>query len=273
MSSPCRLLLSGARGRMGQEIIQLALSGFQGAEGTGFTLGGAIDQSATTLELVGQSIAVQSTTALDSLASQSDVVIDFSAPANTLAVLAVCRQYRLPCVIGTTGFDSAELTRIRDFARDIAILHAPNMSVGVNLLFELTGLAASVLQDGYDIEVLEAHHRFKKDAPSGTALRIKEVLLQSLERSEEQVIYGRKGLTGERPAREIGMHTMRGGDVVGDHTVFFLGEGERLEITHRASSRQTFASGALRAAAFLRQRAGQPGMYAMRDILGLNRLG
>ena len=171
-------------------------------------------------------------------------------------------------VIGTTGFDGNGRRAIEEAARELPIVFAPNMSVGVNVLLQLARLAARVLGDGYDIEIIEAHHRHKVDAPSGTALRIGEVVADELGRDlAECAVYGREGVTGERDARTIGFATVRGGDIVGDHTLLFAGTGERIELCHRASSRMTFAVGALRAARFLRGR--EPGLFDMQDVLGL----
>ncbi|MDP2829887.1 MAG: 4-hydroxy-tetrahydrodipicolinate reductase [Sulfuricellaceae bacterium] len=197
-----------------------------------------------------------------------DVLIDFTRPDATLNHMAICRELGVKMVIGTTGFSSAEKEQIVEASRDCGIVFAPNMSVGVNLLFKLLDTAARVLNEGYDIEVLEAHHRHKVDAPSGTALRLGEVVAQALGRDlAECAVYGREGVTGERSPSTIGFATVRGGDIVGDHTVLFAGIGERVEITHKASSRATFAHGALRAARFL---AGHDtGLYDMQDVLGL----
>jgi len=174
----------------------------------------------------------------------------------------------VPLVIGTTGFDDAGKARIRDAAGTIPVVFAPNMSVGVNLLMKLAELAAQVLQDGYDIEIIEAHHRHKVDAPSGTALGLGQAVARALDRDLAQcAVYGREGVTGERDPRTIGFSTVRGGDIVGDHTLMFAGIGERVELTHKASSRATFAQGALRAAKWLQGR--EPGLYDMRDVLGL----
>lgn len=198
----------------------------------------------------------------------ADALIDFTRPEGTLAHLALCRTLGVNIIIGTTGFDAEQKRAISAAAQDIGVVFAPNMSVGVNLSFKLLEIAARVLNEGYDIEVVEAHHRHKVDAPSGTALRMGEVVAAALGRNlSECAVYGREGVTGERDPSTIGFATVRGGDIVGDHTVLFAGIGERVEITHKASSRMTFAQGALRAARFLA--VSPAGDYDMQDVLGL----
>ena len=202
------------------------------------------------------------------LVEHFDVLIDFTRPAATLAHLVLCQKAGKAMVIGTTGFSAEQKTVIARAAETIPIVFAPNMSVGVNLCFRLLELAAQVLGDGVDIEIIEAHHRHKVDAPSGTALAMGQVIVQTLGRDLEQcAVYGRKGVTGERDRTTIGFSTVRAGDIVGEHTVLFADVGERLEITHRASSRMTFAKGAVRAAHWLAGRG--PGLFDMRDVLGL----
>ena len=198
----------------------------------------------------------------------ADALIDFTRPEGTLAHLALCRTLGVNIIIGTTGFDVEQKQAISAAGQDIGVVFAPNMSVGVNLSFKLLEIAAHVLNEGYDIEVVEAHHRHKVDAPSGTALRMGEVVAAALGRNlSECAVYGREGVTGERDPSTIGFATVRGGDIVGDHTVMFAGIGERVEITHKASSRMTFAQGALRAARFLA--VSPAGDYDMQDVLGL----
>jgi 4-hydroxy-tetrahydrodipicolinate reductase len=198
----------------------------------------------------------------------ADALIDFTRPEGTLAHLALCRKLGVNIIIGTTGFDAEQKRAISAAGQDIGVVFAPNMSVGVNLSFKLLEIAARVLNEGYDIEVVEAHHRYKVDAPSGTALRMGEVVAEALGRNlAECAVYGREGVTGERDPSTIGFATVRGGDIVGDHTVLFAGIGERVEITHKASSRMTFAQGALRAARFLA--VSPAGDYDMQDVLGL----
>ena len=198
----------------------------------------------------------------------ADVLVDFTRPEPSLEYLAACQRANVKLVIGTTGFNAEQKKRIESVAQDVAIVFAPNMSVGVTLLINLVNSAAKVLAEGYDIEVVEMHHRHKVDAPSGTALRLGEAAASALGRTlDECAVYGREGVTGERDPSTIGFATMRGGDVVGDHTVVFAGVGERVELTHKASSRATFALGALRAAKFLANK--QRGLYDMQDVLGL----
>lgn len=201
-------------------------------------------------------------------ATGSDVVIDFTRPEATMAHLAFCRAKGVKMVIGTTGFSAEQKEELKSAAKEISIVFAPNMSVGVNLTLKLLEMAAKVLSEGYDIEIIEAHHRHKVDAPSGTALQMGEVLAQALGRELSEVaVYGREGITGERTPGTIGFATVRGGDIVGDHTVMFAGTGERIEISHKAGSRATFAEGALRAARFLENQ--QSGLFDMQDVLGL----
>lgn len=198
----------------------------------------------------------------------SGVLIDFTRPEGTMAHLAVCRALGVKLVIGTTGFSEAQKAEIAAAAKDIAIMMAPNMSVGVNVTLKLLDMAARALATGYDIEVIEAHHRHKVDAPSGTALKMGEVIASALGRDlKDCAVYAREGVTGERDPSSIGFATIRGGDIVGDHTVLFAGTGERIEITHKSSSRATYAQGSLRAARFL---AGHStGLFDMFDVLGL----
>ena len=200
--------------------------------------------------------------------ANAQALIDFTRPEATLAYLEVCVATQIPIVIGTTGFNEADTRRIQAAAQHIPIVFAPNMSVGVNLLMKLAELAARVLDKGYDIEIIEAHHRHKIDAPSGTALGLGRAVANTLNRDLAAcAVYGREGVTGERSPETIGFATVRGGDIVGDHTLMFAGIGERIELTHKASSRATFTQGALRAANWLQ---GQPpGLYDMRDVLNL----
>ena len=211
---------------------------------------------------------VKVTDDIESALSGADVLVDFTRPEAAMHYLDLCAQSGVKMVIGTTGFSDEEKAKIEAVANDVAIVFAPNMSVGVTLLINMVEQAARVLNDGYDIEVVEMHHRHKVDAPSGTALRLGEAAAQGLGQSlKDCAVYAREGVTGEREAGKIGFATMRGGDVVGDHTVVYAGTGERVEITHKASSRMTFALGALRASKFLADKPS--GLYDMRDVLGL----
>jgi 4-hydroxy-tetrahydrodipicolinate reductase len=239
------------------------------------TLGAATERAGSSLlgadagELAGVGkLGVTISDDLAKVAGDFDVVIDFTAPAATLYHLDVCAQHGKRLVIGTTGFDDAGKARIAEVAADNGIVFAPNMSVGVNLCLKLLALTAQVIGEDYDIEIVEAHHRHKVDAPSGTALRMGEVVAGVLGRDLGEVaVYGREGITGERDPKTIGFETIRAGDVVGEHSVWFATEGERIEIVHKASSRMTFARGAARAAHWLME---QPsGLYDMQDVLGL----
>jgi len=205
---------------------------------------------------------------LEEALGRFDVLVDFTRPEATLAALAICRRAAKPMVIGTTGLTDAQKQAIDAAAADIPLVFAPNMSVGVNLCLKLLDTAARVLGDDVDVEIIEAHHRHKVDSPSGTALAMGEVVAGALGRDLSQcAVYGRQGHTGERDRRSIGFETIRAGDIVGDHTVLFAGLGERVEITHKASSRMTFARGAMRAALWVAAQA--PGRYDMQDVLGL----
>jgi 4-hydroxy-tetrahydrodipicolinate reductase len=263
------IVITGASGRMGRALIEAAL------EVEGVSLSGATVRSSSTLvgadagELVGQghrNAPIQSN--LDAFASSSPVVIDFTTIVATLDHLQWCVTQGVPCVIGTTGFSDAQEVMIAEAGATIPVVYAPNFSVGVNVVFDLLDRASRVFGDSVDIEVIEAHHRHKVDAPSGTALAMGRVVANALDRDLNQVaVYGREGQTGARPREQIGFATVRAGDVVGDHTVLFASEGERVEITHKASSRRTFANGAVRAAIWASTQ--QPGLYSMRDVLGL----
>jgi len=242
----------------------------------GASLSAAIDRADSSLvgvdvgELVAQGkIGVNLSGDLSAVLDQFDVLIDFTHPSVTLKNLEICRQAGKSMVIGTTGFSPEEKQLLAEAGKQISIVFAANFSVGVNLCLKLLDTAARVLGDDVDIEIIEAHHRHKVDAPSGTALRMGEVVANALGRDLQKVaVYGREGQTGARERETIGFATVRAGDVVGDHTVLFAADGERVEITHKASSRMTFAKGAVRAALWLQKR--QPGLYDMQDVLGLN---
>ncbi len=264
-----KLAITGAAGRMGRTLIEAC---YQTA---GIELTAALERADSTLigvdagELAGLGkLDVKVSGSLSEIINDFDVLIDFTVPSATLENLAVCKEAGKRIVIGTTGFSDQEKKLISDTAEQIGIVFAPNMSVGVNLCFKLLETAAKVLGDDVDIEVIEAHHRHKIDAPSGTALRMGEVVANALGRDlAECAVYGREGVTGERDRKTIGFETIRAGDIVGDHTVMFAAEGERVEITHKASSRMTFAKGAVRAANWIGQQ--QTGLYDMQDVLGL----
>jgi len=265
-----RIGITGAAGRMGRVLIEACQ---QRADEVQFSA--AIEHPESSLigadavEVAGLGRSdVNISDGIEAVSGDFDVLIDFTRPEVTMANLAQCHQAGKAMVIGTTGLSDEEKRAIADAARDIPIVFAPNMSVGVNLCFKLLEMAARVLGDEVDIEVIEAHHRHKIDAPSGTALRMGEVIAETLGRDlDECAVYGREGQTGERERKTIGFETIRAGDIVGDHTVLFAALGERVEITHKASSRMTFASGAVRAAVWLK--GCKNGLFDMQDVLGL----
>ena len=263
-----RIGVVGAGGRMGRMLIEATLKGEGVVLGAAFDVPGSPAIGKNAGELVGLPADVLITDDVAAGLKQIDVLIDFTRPQGTLVHLELCRQAGVGMVIGTTGFEADGKAAIAAAARDIPVVFAPNMAVGVNVVFKLLDMAARIMNQGYDIEVLEAHHRMKIDAPSGTALRMGEVVAAALGRDlEECAIYGREGVTGERDPSTIGFATVRGGDIVGDHTVMFCGIGERVEITHKASSRMPYALGSLRAARFM---AGHKnGLFDMQDVLGL----
>ncbi len=268
MAGAINVAVAGASGRMGRMLIEAVL-----ASGD-CSLTGALDVpgSAALGEDAGAPLGrVTGVAVTDDLASGlagADALIDFTRPEGTLAHLAACRAQGVAMVIGTTGFTPAQRAEVGAAAQALPIVLAPNMSVGVNVMLRLLAQAARALSEGYDIEVIEAHHRHKVDAPSGTALAMGQALAAATgRRLEDCAVYAREGVTGERVAGSIGFAAIRGGDIVGDHTVLFAGAGERLEITHRSSSRANYAAGSLRAVRFLQGRA--PGLYGMDDVLGL----
>ena len=263
-----KFCIAGASGRMGRMLIEAVMAS------PGDTLVGALDQvgspalGSDAAGFLGRDSGVAITADLHTGLAGADVLIDFTRPEGTLAHLAACRELGVRAVIGTTGFDDAGKAAIAAAAQDIPVVFAPNMSVGVNVVMRLLDMAARALSTGYDIEVVEAHHRHKVDAPSGTALAMGEVVAAALGRDlADCAVYAREGHTGPRDPSSIGFATIRGGDIVGDHTVLFAGIGERIEISHKSSSRQGYAQGSLRAAHFLADRA--PGLYGMTDVLGL----
>ena len=245
MKKPVRVLLVGAKGRMGQAIAAAA-------ESAGALIAAGLDQGDDLAKEIGD----------------CDVVVDFSHPSATEAVNRACLDAGKPLVIGTTGHSGEERALIEKTAKSLAVVLSPNFSIGVNALFWLTREAARLLGEDFDLEIVETHHRLKKDAPSGTAKKLAEILCEVRKLDyAANARHGREGLIGERPAKEIGVHSIRAGDVVGDHTVALAGAGERLELTHKASSRETFAAGALRAARWIVGKP--PGLYSMEDVLGL----
>jgi 4-hydroxy-tetrahydrodipicolinate reductase len=262
------VVVTGAAGRMGIQIVRMV------KEAKGLALSGAVErpgypvgQDAGLIAGVGR-LGVDVVDVLGRALAGADVVIDFTSFEASVAHAELCAAKGVALVVGSTGFTPAAKAKIAEAAKRIPVLLSPNMSVGVNVMFDLVRRAAAILGDGYDIELVELHHKLKKDAPSGTAMRLAEVAAEArgLDPAKE-LAYARHGMIGERPAREIGVQTIRGGDIVGEHTVFYCGQGERLEITHRATSRDQFARGAVRAAEWI---AGKPaGLYDMADVLGL----
>jgi len=265
---PVRVAIAGVGGRMGRMLVEAALEdpGIElaaafvrpGSEWIGRDAGDPIGRS--TGVLIGENP--------ETAIAAADCVIDFTRPGVTVGLVRVAQRLGKSIVIGTTGFDAEQRALIEQAAKEIPIVLAPNMAVGVNVVFRLLEGAAALLGEGYDVEVIEAHHRNKVDAPSGTALEMGRILARVLGLDlEREAVYGRQGTVGVRPSRQIGFSAIRGGDIVGDHTVLFAGTGERIEITHRSQSRMPYAVGAMRAARFLQGRV--PGLYDMRDVLGL----
>ena len=270
--TPTRIAVAGAGGRMGQALIEATLAApdlalaaafdVPGNAATGNDAGGRFGRA--TGSIVGSDV--------DASVRAADVLIDFTRPEGTLAHLAACARHGTAAVIGTTGFSEAQKSQLAACSRQIPVVFAPNMSIGVNVLLKLVELAAHGLGPDFDIEIVEMHHKHKVDAPSGTALRLGEAAAAGAGRSlAECAVYAREGLTGERKPGTIGFATLRGGDVVGEHTVIFAGAGERIELSHQATSRQNFATGALRAARYVaaRRASRQPGLADMQDVLAL----
>lgn len=270
MTNPLKVVIAGCSGRMGHVLLECV---FADAD---LLLTGALDRAGNPQlgrdagEQLGKVSGVKVTDDIAVALKGADVLVDFTRPEACMQYLAACEKANVQMIIGTTGFSAEQKLAIEAAAKNIAIVFAPNMSVGVTLLINLVQSAAKVLNEGYDIEIIEAHHRHKVDAPSGTALRLGEAAASALGRNlEECAVYGREGVTGERDPSTIGFATVRGGDVVGDHTVLFAGIGERVELTHKASSRATFALGALRAAKFLNGKTS--GLFDMQDVLNLKK--
>ncbi|MCB1670422.1 MAG: 4-hydroxy-tetrahydrodipicolinate reductase [Gammaproteobacteria bacterium] len=264
-----RIAIAGAAGRMGRTLIEAVISSDYQLELTAATV--LEDDPAHGVDvatLIGTApIGVVAAASLESLVDDFDTLIDFTSPEASLEHVALCLRHGKSMVIGTTGFSDLQKQALAEAAATIPMVFAPNMSVGVNVCLKLLQSAAAAFGDNVDIEIVEAHHRHKKDAPSGTALRMGEVIADTLGRKLDEVaVYGREGISAERDRKTIGFATIRAGDIVGDHTVIFAGPGERVEITHRASSRMTFAGGAVRAAAWLQGKG--PGLYGMDDVLG-----
>jgi 4-hydroxy-tetrahydrodipicolinate reductase len=263
-----RIAIAGASGRMGQMLIEAV------TQSTDLALTGALDIAGSAAigtdaqAFLGRAGKVRVTADLRAGLTQADVLIDFTRPAGTLAHVALCREIGVKAVIGTTGFTAAQKAEIAMHAEHIAIVMAPNMSVGINVTLKLLEVAARALDESFDVEIVETHHKHKVDAPSGTALQMGEVIAAARGRHlEDCAVYARHGETGARRPGSIGFASLRGGDVVGDHSVVFAGSGERIEITHRSASRATYAEGSLRAARFLATKS--KGLFGMNDVLGL----
>jgi 4-hydroxy-tetrahydrodipicolinate reductase len=263
-----KIAIAGSSGRMGRMLIEAVLASDD------LQLHGALDVAGCPAlgqdagAFLGRTTGVAISADLDATLAGADVLIDFTRPEGTLAHLAACARLGVKAVVGTTGFTEEQKAQIAELARRMALVMAPNMSVGVNVVLRLLDVAARALNEGYDIEVIEAHHRHKVDAPSGTALKMGEVLANALGRDLKSCgVFAREGVTGERDPSTIGFSTIRGGDIVGDHTVLFAGAGERIEISHRSSSRAGYAQGSLRAARFLAGR--RTGLFGMNDVLGM----
>lgn len=263
-----RVVVAGASGRMGRMLIEAVSGSGDLALGAAFDIAGASGVGADATAFLGRAGGVLVGTDARSALAGNDVLIDFTRPEATLAHLALCRELGVAAVIGTTGFDSAQKAEIAGHAEHVAIVMAPNMSVGVNVVLKLLDVAARALAEGYDVEIVEAHHRHKIDAPSGTALKMGEVVAAAQAKTLESCAVYERG--GERQPGTIGFASVRGGDIVGDHTVLFAGTGERIEIVHRSSSRATYAEGSLRAARFLAGK--RRGLFDMAEVLGLNGL-
>jgi 4-hydroxy-tetrahydrodipicolinate reductase len=269
--NPMKIAVAGASGRMGRMLIE-AIQGTDDAALTGaLDIPGAMALGTDAGLFAGRKTDVLIESALEKGLANAEYLIDFTRPEGTLNHVAYCANHGIKMIIGTTGFDAEGKAAIAEAAKKTAIVFAPNMSVGVNVTMKLLEMAARNFSEGYDIEIVEAHHRHKVDAPSGTALKMGEVIADALGRNLEDVaVYGREGVTGERDPSTIGFATVRGGDIIGDHTVMFAGIGERIEISHKSSSRVSYAHGSLRAARFLRDKT--IGLYDMQDVLGLRQL-
>lgn len=262
-----KICMAGACGRMGQRILEMAAAG-------GVEVGGAADLPANAGKQLsygaesGHAHTIAVSGSMEEALGGADVLIDFTAPAACVANAAIAQAQGKPAVIGTTGLSPAERDALEELAKQVPIVWAPNMSIGVNLLFKITGEVAAKLGMDYNCEIVEIHHNQKKDSPSGTAARLAETVANALDMDYlEHVTHGREGLVGARPQREIGMHALRGGDVVGEHTVYFFGHGERIELSHKSNTRDHYARGALTAARFAI--SAKPGLYDMQDVLGL----
>ena len=262
-----KVVIAGCSGRMGHALLEGVFADSEMELWAAIDREDSLSQGRHAGEQFGKTDGVKISHDIDAALKGADVLVDFTRPEASLQYLEACQRHKVKLVIGTTGFSSEEKLKIQDAAKNVAIVFAPNMSVGVTLLINLVEQATKVLNEGYDVEVVEMHHRHKVDAPSGTALRLGEAAAKGMGQDlKDCAVYAREGVTGERETGAIGFATMRGGDVVGDHTVVLAGIGERVELTHKASSRATFALGALRAAKFLVEK--QTGLFDMQDVLG-----
>lgn len=263
-----KVIVNGAAGRMGSTIVRLII------EDRDIELVGAVEREGYP-EIDAGIIAGKRETGVNIVDNinklkgiQADVIIDFTAPDATMKALNFAVENKIAMVIGTTGLSEENLNKIKEASSSIPIVQSPNMSIGVNILFKITELVAKIIGNDYDIEIIEAHHRFKKDAPSGTAVKLGEIVANATGRNYKEVAkFGRNGIIGERTKDEIGMQVIRAGDIVGDHTVLFGGIGERIELTHRAHSRENFARGAIKAVKWIKDK--NPGLYSMFDVIGL----
>jgi 4-hydroxy-tetrahydrodipicolinate reductase len=268
-AKPLAVAVAGASGRMGRMLVEAVLQADDCKLAGALDVAGSPAQGHDAAAFLGRTSGVTVTSDLRAGLAGARVLIDFTRPEGTLKHLALCRELGVAAVVGTTGFTTEQKQQAERIARDVAIVMAPNMSAGVNVMLKLLDIAARALNQGYDIEIIEAHHRHKVDAPSGTALQMGEIVARALGRDLAQcAVYRREGVTGERDPSTIGFASVRGGDIVGDHMVLFAGTGERIEITHRSASRATYAQGALRAARFLADKS--KGLFNMHDVLGLN---
>ncbi|MFA6171779.1 MAG: 4-hydroxy-tetrahydrodipicolinate reductase [Patescibacteria group bacterium] len=264
-----KVAVAGIGGRMGSRIAQLIGETEGVSLSAGFESPGHAKTKKDLSEIIGGALTgIKTAPSVKDVLAECDVIIDFTNAESSIKHLEAASQAGKPIVIGSTGFTREQLEKAGELAKKIPVVLAPNMSLGVNVMFKLAAEAAKLLGDDYDVEIIEAHHRFKKDAPSGTAMKLAEVVAQALGRDLNAVgKYERHGLIGERPKKEIGIQAIRAGDIAGDHTVLFGGLGERIEITHRAASRDTFARGAIRAAIWIVSQ--KPGLYSMQDVLGI----
>ncbi len=268
-TTPIKVAVAGAAGRMGKRICDMVRRHNRLSLTGGFERAGHPDIGRDLGEIAGFGpVGVALSEGIDSVIGTADVIIDFTFHTATMEFARRAAETHTSLVIGTTGLSADDLAELRDLAQNFACVQAPNMAVGVNVLFKIAAKVAAILGDGYDVEIVEAHHRLKKDAPSGTALKLGEMVAEALGRDLDEVgVFARHGIIGERTQREIGIQTIRAGDIVGEHTVYFAGAGERLELTHRAHSRDNFARGAAVAAAWVAGR--ENGLYSMFDVLGL----